>query len=116
MQWEENSASHSQYTCIQDLWFRLTVQKPETLTLNHCGCVVRGQALFEGAVAEATEREQANPLEPLPFTVTVLVIGPVGVGKSDTINSLLGQPIAETNAFENGTTKVPISSTILWCQ
>ena len=48
---------------------------------------------------EGQKLEQDSPGELLPLEVTVLVIGPKGVGKSSTINSLLGEnraPVSHT--------------------
>ena len=48
---------------------------------------------------EGQKLEQDSPGELLPLEVTVMVIGPKGVGKSSTINSLLGEsraPVSHT--------------------
>lgn len=50
-------------------------------------------------MVEGQKLEQDGPGELLPLEVTVLVIGPKGVGKSSTINSLLGEnraPVSHT--------------------
>ncbi|KAK9820840.1 hypothetical protein WJX81_004481 [Elliptochloris bilobata] len=65
---------------------------------------------FEAALAEAERLEAAQgPPTPLPFTATVLCLGMAGVGKSATINSLLGlQEAAGTGTFAPATRKVRV--------
>lgn len=62
---------------------------------------------FEAALAEAERLEATQgPPSPLPFTATVLCLGMAGVGKSATINSLLGLPEATgTGTFAAATRK-----------
>lgn len=62
---------------------------------------------FEAALAEAERLEAAEgPPSALPFTATVLCLGMAGVGKSATINSLLGLPeAAGTGTFAPATRK-----------
>ena len=59
----------------------------------------RPQSGLQYAVVEGQKLEQDSPGELLPLEVTVMVIGPKGVGKSSTINSLLGEkkaPVSHT--------------------
>ena len=67
----------------------------------------RGQSSsFDRAVALAESHEAREGVESdLGFTCTILLLGKSGVGKSSTINSLLGEGTVEANAFETGTTK-----------
>ena len=58
---------------------------------------------FEAAIRTAEAQEAAHPDQPLPFACTVMVIGMTGVGKSATINSVLGEEAAPTNPFEPAT-------------
>lgn len=58
---------------------------------------------FEAAIRTAEAQEAAHPDQPLPFACTVMVIGMTGVGKSATINSVLSEEAAPTNAFEPAT-------------
>eukprot|EP00891_Asterochloris_glomerata_P006308 jgi/Astpho2/6308/fgenesh1_pg.00090_%23_4_t len=65
----------------------------------------RPQSGLQDAVVEGQKLEQDGPGELLPLEVTVLVIGPKGVGKSSTINSLLGEnraPVSHTGEGREG--------------
>ncbi|KVI11695.1 hypothetical protein Ccrd_009891 [Cynara cardunculus var. scolymus] len=57
------------------------------------------------AKAIAIEQE-ASGLPELDFSFSILVLGRTGVGKSSTINSILNQPKARTNAFQPATDRV----------
>uniref|UniRef100_A0A7N0UX32 AIG1-type G domain-containing protein n=1 Tax=Kalanchoe fedtschenkoi TaxID=63787 RepID=A0A7N0UX32_KALFE len=50
--------------------------------------------------------QEASGLPPLDFSIRVLVLGRTGVGKSATINSIFGQSLAVTDAFQPGTNDV----------
>jgi ribosome biogenesis GTPase A len=67
----------------------------------------RGQSgSFDRAVALAESAEAREGTDSdLGFTCTILLLGKSGVGKSSTINSLLGEGTAAANAFAKETTK-----------
>ena len=70
----------------------------------------RGQSSsFDRAVAlaESAERREGASSD-LGFTCTILLLGKSGVGKSSTINSLLGEGTAAADAFASETTKVRV--------
>lgn len=68
----------------------------------------RGAATFEAAVEEATAQEARGPTEALAVRMTVLVVGPLGSGKSETIASLLDGQGAGSGAAPAATNKVRV--------
>ncbi|CAM8966318.1 unnamed protein product [Rhodiola kirilowii] len=50
--------------------------------------------------------QEATGLPRLDFSITILVLGKTGVGKSATINSIFGQSVAITDAFQLGTNDI----------
>lgn len=60
---------------------------------------------LESAKRSAAELELKGK-DDLNFSLNVLVLGKAGVGKSSTINSILGEDKARINAFETATTEV----------
>ena len=59
------------------------------------------------ALAESAERREGSDSD-LGFTCTILLLGKSGVGKSSTINSLLGEGTAAADAFASETKKVRV--------
>ena len=62
-------------------------------------------------MSEASEAEGESPstqksFSPFPLTTTILVLGPVGSGKSAAINAVLGREACETSATAACTKKV----------
>lgn len=70
----------------------------------------RGQSSsFDRAVALAESAEAREGADSdLDFTCTILLLGKSGVGKSSTINSLLGEGTAAANAFDRETKSVRV--------
>ena len=70
----------------------------------------RGQSSsFDRAVALAESAEAREGADSdLDFTCTILLLGKSGVGKSSTINSLLGEGSAAANAFDRETKSVRV--------
>ena len=59
------------------------------------------------ALAESAERREGTTSD-LGFTCTILLLGKSGVGKSSTINSLLGEGTAAADAFRTETKKARV--------
>ena len=66
----------------------------------------------ERAAALAEQAEAAGQDTDLGFTCTILLLGKSGVGKSATINSLLGAGNVTTSAFASETTEVRCRATV----
>ena len=88
---------------VQQVQYRLDLA--ERIRLPIKSGVAREQLPSVEAAATAAEAG-AGAQEDLPLEATILVLGIVGVGKSATINSLLGLEAAPTSPFSRGTQKV----------
>ncbi|XP_071724460.1 translocase of chloroplast 90, chloroplastic [Rutidosis leptorrhynchoides] len=62
--------------------------------------------LSSGQAREIALEQETSGNPELDFSFSILVLGRTGVGKSSTINSILNQPKARTNAFQPATDRV----------
>ena len=81
-----HSSATATFACLT---CRLDLAERIRLAGNTGARLSGGRYGFEAACRTAEQLEQASPTQGLPFSVTVMVLGMSGVGKSATINSIL---------------------------
>eukprot|EP00873_Tetraselmis_striata_P028343 jgi/Tetstr1/448607/TSEL_035856.t1 len=94
---------------VNQVEYRLSLAERIRLT-NARSNAVRRASPFDAAREKAEALEEAEPEGDLNFKCTVMLLGMSGVGKSATINSLLGDNVVGTNAFEPETRRVRVVS------
>lgn len=92
---------------VNQVEYRLSLAERIRLT-NARSSVVRRASPFDAAREKAEALEEADPEGDLDFKCTVMLLGMSGVGKSATINSLLGEGVVGCNAFEAETKRVRV--------
>ncbi|KAK9809626.1 hypothetical protein WJX73_008770 [Symbiochloris irregularis] len=98
----------AQHQNVKQFLYRLNLA--ESIKFNHSpndASARNSNAVFsEAEEAEGDGPNAQAPFTPFPLNTTILVIGPVGGGKSSVINAMLGQHACDTSATTACTKKV----------